>query len=841
MRYFIQKFFLAIVILLTCHSFVCVAQITITGKVTDAETGEPLPYVNIVIPGKFYGTSTTLDGTYTLEVKRNMDSLSASFLGYETVTKKINEQQNQMIDFELKPESKQLREIIVSAGERPEITFMQRVIREKPKNDPYNFKTLQYESYNKYQINLDNVSARDIEKNLLLRNLDFLQDYLDTLSEKGKSSLPLFLIEQVSDNYEQSDPKKVVERVKGQKMTLLRDNPLITEMMSNANQKFNIYENLMNVMGRNFVSPIADYGLSVYDYDMNYYDTLFIAGEPHFTVEFKPKRKGDNAFSGEMMVNIHRYAVVSIEATIPAEVNIGFINDFHFTQEFVSIPIKMENSDSLKNGYVPSRESVKMRISNEVGKGSLFIIRKSKSFRHLRANEPVDENVFDAYNTTVVNDTAYERDEIFWDTVRHEKLHETEAGIYEMVDSLKRTSKYKIIKYSLTTLSSGHLKTGPVSFGHIATIFSRNDVEGWRFKLGVKTNRDFSERVNLSSYLAYGVDDNRFKYGGKMIFIISKRPWHKITFSGRSDIDMMSRHAEEMDHDNIFTIVQKKGVPQRLYNIVELKGVYDNEFHKDLTTYLTLQYRELDPYFNIYIDKEGQLVQKIFTSEIGYALRWQHRSESLPGTYERDAKANRFFAQFRKKTEFPVVWIKYLTGLPRIFNSNFQYHDVSFGLQGDITITAKQSLYYNAWIGKIIGEVPFLLLKNPEGNFSHVFNKYMFNNMNLLEFSADEYASLNFQYFFGGWIGDHIPLVKKLKLRAVATTNIFYGSLSDENRELNALNDVSIAYPVPYVEAGFGIENILKFLRIDCIWRVTHRDKPGAYKFGVYASLYFKV
>jgi hypothetical protein len=260
-----------------------------------------------------------------------------------------------------------------------------------------------------------------------------------------------------------------------------------------------------------------------------------------------------------------------------------------------------------------------------------------------------------------------------------------------------------------------------------------------------------------------------------------------------------------------------------------------------MTSYTTLRYRTYDPFFNFQFQHEGISKEKIITSEVGYAIRWQHKSKSLPGVFDRDAKANRFFAQFRKKSDFPVVWLKYLAGVPNIANSQFTYHDLSLGLQGDVILTAKQYFYYNLWVGKIYGTVPFLLLKNPEGNFHHVHNKYLFNNMNLLEFSADQYTSLNFQYFFGGWIADHLPLIKKLKLRGVATSNIFYGSVNQANREYNKFNNIGIAYPIPYVEAGFGIENILKFIRIDCIWRITQRDRPEAYKFGVYASLFIKV
>ena len=33
---------------------------------------------------------------------------------------------------------------------------------------------------------------------------------------------------------------------------------------------------------------------------------------------------------------------------------------------------------------------------------------------------------------------------------------------------------------------------------------------------------------------------------------------------------------------------------------------------------------------------------------------------------------------------------------------------------------------------------------------------------------------------------------------------------------------------VPYVEVGAGISNILRFLRVDCFWRLTHREHEVA-------------
>jgi hypothetical protein len=830
------------ILFFVCFCLIASSQsITITGTVTDAETGEPIPYVNVYVVGKFHGTSTGIDGTYKLDVRQKTDSIGASAIGYITLKKKISQHQNEKIDFRLHPDNINLNEVVVNAGENPADILFRKMVAAKPANNPANLRTFQYESYTKYELDLDNVTPKDIEKNVLLKGFDFLKEYIDTMSEQGKSILPIFFVEQVSENYIQRDPPKTMERVKGQKMTMIRQGPLLTELISNVNQNFNIYENMVSMMGKNLISPVADYGLTVYKYHINEFDTLYIDGHPHFAMKFKPKRKGDFAFTGKMLVNINNYAVRSIEASIPNDVNIGFVKNFSFIHEFVPVKYKAEQSDSMAMFYAPSRESIKMNIVTNVGNGALMIAKKNKSYRYQVLNEPIDEKKFDPYKVTITEDSAYLRNNVFWDTIRHDKLEKSEAGIYEMVDSLKRTSKFKILKYTLTTIAGGYAKFGPIGVGNVAQIFSRNQVEGWRIRLGVLTNRDFSERVQLNAYGAYGFSDKRFKYGGKAIFIISKKPWHKITVSGRTDIDFMSRHAEEMDQDNVFTLVQKRNVTQRLYNIEEGKIVYDNELHRDLVSFLTIQYRTFQPYFNFSFEQDGADKTKVVTSEAGYTLRWQYKSKFLPGVFDRDAKANAFFAQFRKRSSFPVVWAKYLLGVPKVGNSQFLYHDVSLGFQGNVTLTAKQYFYYNLWFGKIIGTLPFLLLKNPEGNFHHVFNKYLFNNMNLLEFSADQYTSLNFQYFFGGWIADHLPLIKKLKVRGVATSNIFYGNVSGPNRFYNRNNNIGVAYPIPYIEAGFGIENILKFIRIDCIWRVTHRERIQAYNFGVYASLYIKV
>jgi len=827
-------------LLLTALNPAVAQNINISGKVVDAKTKEPIPFANVSVIGKFIGTTTDTAGFYLLQAPKKTDSLQVSSIGYTTVKKSVKEGVSQTINFELSFDEIQLGEVIINPGENPADVLFKKMISVKEKHNIRNYNSLQYEAYTKYEVDLDNVSSKSLDKNLLLSQFPMLKGYLDTVSEKGSTILPMFLIENISDNYSKTNPDKQVERMKGVKMSGIDKQDFVTELLSNVNQNVNIYENMITVLGKSFVSPVADYGLSVYKYYLNYYDTLYVDGEPHLEMTFKPKRRGENTFKGKMLVNINSFAVRSIEASLSDNVNIGFVQDISFQHDYTPVEYA-DTSGNVQQAWVPQSEKLKIKFTSSFVKDAKLIGRKTKSFKNFSVNTTFSDTVFSAYKSTEINESAYQKDENFWEEMRHDSLQNTEKGIYQMVDSLKRTKRFRLLRYVAITLSTGYARIGnKLGIGHVAGIVSGNQVERVRFKLGFQTTEKLSQRVQFEGHIAYGLKDKRFKYGLKTQFIFAKKPWNKIAVSGKSDIDFATRYAEEMDRDNVTTFLPR-GVGQRLYNVDEIKIVYDREWHKDLVTYLTLNYKNLKPFFDFGYNLNNVLRKDITVSEVSIGIRYQHRSRNLPGTFNRDAEANKFFAQFRKKNEFPVMWLRYSYGAKNVLKSDFEYYDVSVGLQGDFQVTPKMSFYYYFWAGKIFGKLPFLLLKNPEGNFSYTHNRYYFNNMNLLEFSADQYLSLNFQYFFGGLLLDKIPLIKKLKWRELVTANVFYGNMSKDNRSFNYLNTIDYAYPVPYVEAGIGIENIFKLVRVDGIWRLTHTDKADIITFSPYLSLFIKI
>ena len=113
--------------------------------------------------------------------------------------------------------------------------------------------------------------------------------------------------------------------------------------------------------------------------------------------------------------------------------------------------------------------------------------------------------------------------------------------------------------------------------------------------------------------------------------------------------------------------------------------------------------------------------------------------------------------------------------------------------------------------------------------------------MDFFEFAADQYVSADYEHQFNGLIMNRVSLLKKLKWRSFVNTKAVYGTISLRNRNLMPLTVAGYTNPSffvngkPYVEMGYGIENIFRFVRVDFIHRLTYLDAshPNAKPFGV--------
>lgn len=109
-----MKKFLIFMGVLLLAGFTTIAQQTITGRVTNAETGEPIPGTSVVVKGRTsIGTSTNMDGEYTLEVPDFARTLIYSFVGMQT--QEVSIEGRTTIDVQLQPAVEEMEEVVVTA------------------------------------------------------------------------------------------------------------------------------------------------------------------------------------------------------------------------------------------------------------------------------------------------------------------------------------------------------------------------------------------------------------------------------------------------------------------------------------------------------------------------------------------------------------------------------------------------------------------------------------------------------------------------------------------------------------------------------------------------------
>lgn len=150
------------VIMAVLWSFATYAQTTVTGNVTDANTGDPIPGASVRIVGKDLGTTTDFDGNFTLKVNEKVPfTLEVSSVGYLTETSNISKD-NQVINFKLQESSETLDEVVVSASRTPER------IRESPVTiERIDAKIIQKATTADFYDGLENLKGVDINTNSL--------------------------------------------------------------------------------------------------------------------------------------------------------------------------------------------------------------------------------------------------------------------------------------------------------------------------------------------------------------------------------------------------------------------------------------------------------------------------------------------------------------------------------------------------------------------------------------------------------------------------------------------------------------------------------------------------
>jgi hypothetical protein len=152
--------------------------------------------------------------------------------------------------------------------------------------------------------------------------------------------------------------------------------------------------------------------------------------------------------------------------------------------------------------------------------------------------------------------------------------------------------------------------------------------------------------------------------------------------------------------------------------------------------------------------------------------------------------------------------------------------------------------YLNLTGEQVFGRVPYPLLGVHLGNEARIYAPIAFNMMRFGEFASDRYASVQYRQNFEGLLLNRLPLIQKLKWRLLATANVLVGGISEANNSLVIREPdgkpryltYQLSAEKPYMELGYGIENIFKFLRIDVIHRLNYLEVPNSRPIGIFIT-----
>jgi hypothetical protein len=812
----------------------------IEGRVVDAKTGEPLTGTNVFFDNTTIGAITDSEGKYRIETSKLSDKVKFSFLGYETETRSVTKGIVQTININLKQSAISLNMVRVKSEKRtyknkdnPAVELIQKVIANKDSNRKEKFDYLQYKQYEKIQFAMSNLTQKFKQKNLVGK-FRFLFENIDTTKRIGKNVLPLYIKESISDHYYRKNPEATKEIIRAEKTNNLDeylDNKGVSKSIDYLYQNINIYDNVIMFLTNKFVSPIANLAPDFYRYFIE--DTLTVNDIRCIKLFFEPRNPADFLFHGYLYITLDgNFAVRKIDMGINQHINIDWVQDIAITQDF--------DQFGQKTWFLAKDE---ISIDFGIVKNSMGLFgQRTISYKDYKVDEPIADKIFRGPEKTEKLEPSQDKAG-YWDTNRYAPLTRSERGTYTTIDSIKKVPEFKKRMRLITLFASDFLTYDKVEFGPFDSFYSYNSIERSRFRFGGRTTPGFSKKINFDGYLAYGLGDNILKYNAGITYSLTPRtiyqfPVKSLRLSYQKEVRIPGQEFQLSEEDNIFFSL-KRGVNDKFLLNNTFRAEFLNEYENHFSYLLGFKYTRQSTEGNLHFISNDTLnvnnnIRNINVSELYVKLRYAPNESFYQGKLYR----------YPYRNKYPVIELECDAG-SKLINNNYDYLRLQLDISkrfflsvlgyGDITLEA----------GKLFGSVPYPLLFIHRANQTYSYQKNDYNLMNFLEFVSDQYASVNLDYSFNGFIFNKIPLLKKLKLRELITFKVLYGGLSrsnnpDYNNSLFQLpidqNGVPLTYTLdkrPYFEAGVGLSNIFKILRVDLVKRFSYLNNPHVSDIGV--------
>ena len=802
----------------------------VKGRVTDAASGEGLPFVAVFFKGTTIGVSSDLDGYYFMETRDSTATmLCASLLGYEGQEIRISRGAFSEVDFRLQPASSAINAAVVKPDNRYIRWILSQINKNKKNNDPEQRQAYACDTYTKMELDLANADEQ-IQNKLIRKNFGFVFDYMDTSVISGTPYLPVMISETRARRFHSIPLNLNKEVIVASRISGLNEDNAISQFTGSMHLKTNFYDNFINAFNVQIPSPLSSSGETYYNYFL--VDSLMIDGRKTWKIRFHP-RKGvsSSVFDGEMAIDAEDFALRELHAKLRRGANINWIRDLVIdrTDQKLGDSVWFYLQDKL---YVDF--SVTMRDSSKM---MSFLGNRQIDYMNPVLGKEARTLANTADNRISVAPDAGRKDEEWWESARPYRLSEKESDIYKMVDSIKTVPLYNNIYNIVNTVVTGYFETKYLGFGPYGKIYSFNSIEGNRVQFGIRTTPEISRRFRLTAFGAYGFKDRSFKGGGSLEWMIRRQPTMKPTLSGKRDILQLGAGTKAFNEASLLTsLLTRKGSGKRsMVNDYSLR--YDWEIRPWLNTSSALEFRriyanEFVPMLRVRENPSGgydtTAVNSVGANDVRITARFSKDETVARGVFDKSYL----------HSDHPVVTLDLLGSLKGIGKNEYTYFRSEVTVDYKLPLPPIGTSSFKFTIGKLIGVVPYPMLKLHEGNGTYINDPKAFSCMEFYEFASDTWTTLFYEHNFGGFFLGKIPILKRLRWREIISLKAAYGTLSEKNNGIltsDRAPGAPLLFPSgmgslnkPYVEMGCGISNIFNILRVDTIWRMTHRNIQDA-------------
>lgn len=811
-KHVLKCFCLALILLFSSLGF----SNNIKGKIQDSKTLESIPFANVLVKNTTNGMMSDSDGNFNLNIEKFPCTIIIKFIGYKSQEVRV-ENQNQFLNVMLEEDVVALNEITVKPDNSYERSLLRKVIKNRKKNNPDNYQPLSYKDYTRTTVFLSNLGMKTSQSKTFRKSADaFVKSSDSTLM------MPFYMDETISEHARKD--KVDNSHITAQKSDgiLSQVNPQIkTILHKKVTTEFNFYNNQIDILTRGFPSPISSTALMYYNIYLS--DSIVSNKVKYYKFNFFPKSYKNITFKGHFWVEEGSWALTEIKASLPNSANLNFVKD-------LEVHINYEKLSDEKWFYKTQKINLKLTINKKEGKKrkkKTFDVQKLICYRDANTNNLAPFAEMPSSSYTLLNTEASNNKIIAF---RHEvaPLDTFEQSAYKGIKKLKENKFIKVAdKFSAMTLN-GYYNLGKLDLGPYFSFYRKNEIEGHRFTLPLRTSEKLFKNFMAGGYLGYGFKNKDWAYGGNVKVMLPTKKRSILSANYHYDyfdltrnkfVEFIRENPYQQGGGNIISSFTSKVPNPYLIRNRHVDLSYEHQVNKSLGILVRPALNRFYSNYNVTFDQGNQSLSHFDTYNVMLDARLSFSQDYDEG----------FFSRIYYGNQKPVFHISTLMGQYKLpvkdGKKSGYYANVNLSMKSRFNMGP---MFLKSMIegGAVLGRVPYPLLQMPRGTRDIGSARYHFNLLHHSSFASDMYMSAHLNLNGGGVLFNKIPLIKKFNLREVVSFKAYYGKLlGNHDKVMKIPNMLQAPGKEPYMEMGFGVTNIFKCLRVEYVNRIN----KGAY------------